>query len=126
MRLRLVLLERRHESIYDLTSVDHSELSEEKAELLLIRFGQAAFHVRRQIPESLLERTKCFLPRLVEELLVSVRRLALVLRVLSQPLVNLVAQIIVDVVVQHCLEVGREMDLGRVRTREVVKRAVWQ
>src|ERR1700704_495073 len=108
MRLRLVLLYGPHPAIDYLARVDHGQLREQEAELLVIRFGQLRLYIGRQVPEPLLEGAERLLPRLVEELLVGVAGLALVLRVLPQPIIDLFAQRIGDVVEQHRLEVGSE------------------
>ncbi len=78
------------------------------------------------VPQLPLERAERLLARLVEELLVGVGRLALVLRVRVEPLVDLGAQRGRQMIEQHVLEVRREMDLRRLALREVVERGLRQ
>src|SRR6266550_3672728 len=124
MRLRLVLLDRLYETVHDVASVDDRELRKEKTEFLFVCPAEPTFYVGRKIPEPFLERSERLLPGLIEELLVGVSRLALVLRVLPQPFVDLFAQSIRDVIEQHRLEVRREVYLRRLRARKIVERAI--
>src|SRR3954468_6123418 len=112
MRLRLVLLDGLDVPIDDVAGVGDRQLREEKIEFLLVRSGETRLDVGREIPEALLEWAERFLAGLVEELFVGVGGLSLVLRVLSEPVVDLVAEGLRDVVEQHRLEVGRKMYFG--------------
>src|SRR3990170_13988 len=111
MWARLVLLDRLHETLHRVGRIHHRQLREEKAELFLVRSRELLLYIARELPEPLLERTQRLLPRLVEELLVGVRSLALVLRADAEPIVDLVPQLRRNVVVEHRLKIGREMDL---------------
>ena len=92
MRLRLVLVDWLHETIDNVAGVDDRELREEEAELLVISLGETSLHVSGEVPKSLLEWADRLFSRLVEELFIRVARLPLILRVLAQPIVNLIAQ----------------------------------
>ncbi len=82
--------------------------------------------VRRRVgnaPHPPLERTDRLLPRLVEELLLGILRLPLLDGVLAQPRVHLGLQIgrELRVLVDHVLEVGREVNLAGADARERVE-----
>src|SRR5688572_21532214 len=124
MRLRTVLPDRRYVLRNRFGRSGDSKLREEKAELVVVGGGELRLDVGTEIPESLLEGTECLLPCLVEELLIGIRRLPLVLCVLPQPVVDLAPQLGREAVVQHRLEVRREMNLRRFSAGKVVKRRV--
>src|SRR6185503_10801862 len=96
----------------------------QEAELVFVRPRQLRFGLGRKLPELLLERTQRLFPGLVEELLVRVARLSLILRILTKPVVDLFAQRIGDVVVQHRLKIRGQMDLRRLGAWEVVESSV--
>ena len=106
--------------------VTDGKLREQKLELLVVCPGHRGLHVVRQIPEPTLERPERLLARLVEELLVCVGGFALFLRILPQPLVNLLPERRRQVIEQHVLEVGGEVNLCRLGRREIVERRVGQ
>src|SRR4051812_36819249 len=99
MRLRLVLFHPLYEAGDNVSGVCYSKLSEEEAEFVFVSLCQPRLVLRRQIPESLLEWPESLLARLVKELFVRVRRLPLVLGILSKPIVDLDAQTVRDVIV---------------------------
>src|SRR6185503_21193922 len=97
-----------------------------ESELLVVGTGEHALHVGRQVPERPLEWAERLLARLVEELLVGVRRFPLVLRALTQPLVDLRAHIRGEILEQHVLKVRREVNLRGLALGEVVEGGVRQ
>src|SRR5687767_6420598 len=76
-----------------LRGVADGELLEQEPEFPVVGLCEPGLRLLREVPDLLLGRTERLLPRLVEELFVRVRRLALVLRVLAEPVVDLVAQL---------------------------------
>src|SRR2546423_15024178 len=103
MRLRLALLRRLHEAIDSITRVAYRELGEQERKFLVVCFCELGFHTVRKLPHPLLERSDRFLAGFVEELFVGVAWLALVFRVLTQPIIDLVAQLTRHVIEQHRL-----------------------
>src|SRR4051794_33343995 len=90
--------------------VRYPELSKKELELRVVSRGQLRLGSLVEIPEPLLERSQRLLARLVEKLLVGISRFALVPRVLGEPRVNLGAKSVGNSVVEHCLEICREMN----------------
>jgi hypothetical protein len=102
------------------------ELIEQEAKLLLLVGDDLV--LGRQLPQLALERTERLLARLVDELDVVVRGLALVERVAEAPRLDFVQEIGRErrMVVERVLEARGEVDLGRLDPREAVEELVGQ
>src|SRR5439155_8097939 len=100
------------------------ELLEQKSKLLVVGLRETRLDIVRQVPKAPLEWAERLLPRLVKELLVRVTRLAFVLRVLPEPLVDLPAKRSGKMIEQHVLKVRGEVDLCCLSFRKVVERTI--
>src|SRR5258706_8788867 len=100
------------------------ELAHQERELPFERLADRAPAIIADAPQLLLERAEGLLPRLVDELLFGVFRLALFDRVLAKPGVHLGLEFgrQLRVLVHHVLEIGRQMDLAGADAREGVER----
>src|SRR5690348_5394 len=121
---RGVRVERRfHEPVGRGTRVPHLQLLEEERERLFEIGADGPAHVRRQIPELLLEGPDRLLPALVDELFFGVALLPLLLTLRLHPRVHLGAQRGREpgMIEHHGLEVRGEVDLDRFAQREVAE-----
>src|SRR5215470_8415484 len=99
------------------------ELAEQERELVLERLADRLADRGRHSPHLALEETERLLAGLVEELLVGVARLALVGGRGAEPLVDLALEVGGEggMVVDHVLELGRQVDLAGAEPGEAVE-----
>src|SRR5689334_13053608 len=110
----------------DALRIRDSQLREQELEFFVVSLCEVALHFRRQAPDLFLERTDRLLSSLIEELLVRIARLALVLGVFPQPRVHIISERAGEMIVQHRLEIRREMNLAGLGLRKIVERFVRQ
>src|SRR5688500_1596240 len=94
-----------NEALHRVGCPPDGELRKEKLELLVVGTADLRAHGFRKVPQPALEGSERLLPGLVEELLIGILRLSLLGRGGSQPLVDLILEILREVVVEHVLEV---------------------